>query len=292
MRSLQRRASIVPGCLALLLVPAAGANPPAVPATGVGPPAVPAAGVGPPAVPGIEPPPPPREPRLAAASDEAGAARGALALPEGFVAELWAAEPDLANPVAFSIDERGRVYVCEAFRAHKGVGDNVRINDERWLDADLANDTVDERFESMLRLLGDRAAEWVVETDRLRRLVDADGDGRADGATVFATGFNRLVEGHGAGVLARRGEVWYACIPNLWSFRDPGDGVAADGRVLHTGYGVRTAIQGHDLHGLTLGPDGRVWFSIGDRGYAVAHEGRTWADPESGAVFRCEPDGS
>ncbi|MFM7250129.1 MAG: hypothetical protein ACKO5R_09545, partial [Planctomycetaceae bacterium] len=188
MRSLQRRASIVPGCLALLLFPAAGANPPAVPATGVGPPAVPAAGVGPPAVPGIEPPPPPREPRVAAASDEAGAARGALALPEGFVAELWAAEPDLANPVAFSIDERGRVYVCEAFRAHKGVGDNVRINDERWLDADLANDTVDERFESMLRLLGDRAAEWVVETDRLRRLVDADGGDRTRLVHVMAGG--------------------------------------------------------------------------------------------------------
>lgn len=243
-------------------------------------------------VPGIEPPPPPHEPRIAPASTEPDHARGTFGLPAGFAAEAWAAEPLLANPVAFSIDERGRAYVCEAFRAHKGVGDNVRINDDRWLDADLANNSVDERFESMLRVLGEKAKDWVVETDRLRRVVDADGDGRADAATVFATGFNRLVEGHGAGVLARRGDVFYACIPNLWRFRDEGDGVARDKTVLHTGYGVRTAIQGHDLHGLTLGPDGRIWFSIGDRGYSVKHDGRLLADPESGGVFRCESDGS
>jgi signal transduction histidine kinase len=199
---------------------------------------------------------------VAAASAEPEAAKTSFGLPEGFAAEAWAAEPLLANPVAFSIDEQGKAYVCEAFRAHKGVGDNVRINDDRWLDADLANDTVDERFASMVRILGKKAKDWVVETDRLRRVVDTDGDGRGDTATVFATGFNRLIDGHGAGVLARRGDVFYACIPHLWRFRDAdGDGVADEKLPLHVGYGVRTAIQGHDLHGLTLGPDGRLWFS-------------------------------
>ena len=251
------------------------------------------AAAAPPAVLGIEPPPPPREPRVAAASAEPEAAKTSFGLPEGFAAEAWAAEPLLANPVAFSIDEQGKAYVCEAFRAHKGVGDNVRINDDRWLDADLANDTVDERFDSMVRILGDRAKDWVVETDRLRRIVDTDGDGRGDTATVFATGFNRLIDGHGAGVLAHHGDVFYACIPHLWRFRDAdGDGVADEKLPLHVGFGVRTAIQGHDLHGLTLGPDGRLWFSIGDRGYRVEHEGGVASDPESGAVFRCEPDGS
>ena len=251
------------------------------------------AAAAPPAIPGIEPPPPPSEPRVAAASAEPDAAKTSFGLPEGFAADAWAAEPLLANPVAFSVDEHGRAYVCEAFRAHKGVGDNVRINDDRWLDADLANDTVDERFASMVRILGDKAKEWVVETDRLRRIVDTDGDGRGDTATVFATGFNRLIDGHGAGVLAHHGDVFYACIPHLYRFRDAdGDGMADDKLPLHVGYGVRTAIQGHDLHGLTLGPDGRLWFSIGDRGYHVEHEGGVASDPESGAVFRCEPDGS
>ena len=55
----------------------------------------------------------------------------------GFEVSLFAAEPLLANPVAFGIDERGRVYVCESFRQDQGVTDN-RSHDERWLDADLA----------------------------------------------------------------------------------------------------------------------------------------------------------
>jgi quinoprotein glucose dehydrogenase len=241
----------------------------------------------------IDPPPPPREPAIAAASDEPAKAAAGFGLPEGFAVECFAAEPDLANPVAFSIDERGRVFVCEAFRAHKGVGDNTGKEGTPWLEADLAAKTVDDRRAYHLRLLGDKAREWVVETDRVRELIDADGDGRADRSTVFATGFNRLIEGHGAGVLARRGDVFYACIPNLWKMRDDdGDGVADVREVLHTGYGVRVAFHGHDLHGLTLGPDGMIYFTVGDRGYHVVHEGRTLADPESGAVFRCEPDGS
>ncbi|NBV47412.1 MAG: glucose dehydrogenase, partial [Planctomycetia bacterium] len=245
-------------------------------------------------MPGIEPPPPAREPRVAAASDEAETAAASFGLPPGFAAELFAAEPRLANPVAFSVDPAtGVVYACEAFRAHKGVGDNVRINDDTWLDADLASRTVADRFAFMHRLLGARAPDWVAETDRVRRIVDADGDGRADAATVFADGFNRLVDGHAAGVLARRGDVWLACIPALWRLRDAdGDGVAEERRTLHTGYGVRVAIQGHDLHGLTLGPDGRLWFSIGDRGYAIDGGGPALQNPESGAVFRCAPDGS
>ena len=59
------------------------------------------------------------------------------------------------------------------------------------------------------------------------------------------------------------------------------------------GYGVRVAFRGHDLHGLIIGPDGRLYFSIGDRGYHVAtDDGRLLSDPTSGAVFRCELDGS
>ena len=206
----------------------------------------------------IDPPPPPREPAIAAASDEPARAAAGFGLPAGFAVECFAAEPDLANPVAFSIDERGRVFVCEAFRAHKGVGDNTGKEGTEWLAADLAAQTVDDRLAYHLRLLGEKARDWVVETDRLRELADTDGDGRADRSTVFAAGFNRLIEGHGAGVLARRGDVYYACIPNLWRMRDTdGDGVADVRDVLHTGYGVRVAFHGHDLHGLTPGPEDR-----------------------------------
>ncbi|MDB5384940.1 MAG: heme-binding protein, partial [Planctomycetaceae bacterium] len=61
---------------------------------------------------------------------------------------------------------------------------------------------------------------------------------------------------------------------------------------LSYGYGVRVAFRGHDSHGLKMGPDGRIYFSIGDRGYNVQSDGKTLAHPECGAVFRCNPDGS
>jgi len=222
-------------------------------------------------------------------------------MPAGMTVKLFAAEPDVANPVAFAIDERGRVFVCETFRQNRGVSDN-RGHTSEWVDADLASQSVEDRLAYHRRLLGDKAREWEMHDDRVRLLVDTNHDGVADTATVFADGFNGLIEGTAAGILARRGDVFLTCIPSLYKLHDlDGDGRAdatpAERTVLSTGYGARVAFRGHDMHGLVLGPDGRLYFTIGDRGYKVEYtdgEGKTQVahDPASGAVFRCEPDGS
>lgn len=235
---------------------------------------------------------PPREPVIAGASDEAKQAMVGFRKPAGIEVDLFAAEPLVANPVAFCIDGRGRFFVCESFRQNRGVTDN-RGHDQAWLDADLAAQSVADREAYHRRLLGEKASEYTEYDDRIRLLVDTDGDKRADRATVFASGFNQLVDGSGAGVLARNGDVYFTCIPNLWLLKDDNnDGVADSRRALHHGYGVRVAFRGHDLHGLIVGPDGKLYFSIGDRGYNIEHEGRQLVNPESGAVFRCNLDGS
>jgi quinoprotein glucose dehydrogenase len=232
-------------------------------------------------------------PQIAPASDEGQKAIVRIRVPAGFQVNLWAAEPLLANPVAFSIDEQGHIYVAETFRQLKGVEDNRDHAD--WVDEDLAAMTVADRLAFFRRHLGDQLeARYGTEQDRIRRLTDSNHDGQADDSVVFADGFHGVLEGTGAGVLARQGTVWYTNIPHLWSLRDSTGGGRADERTsLHSGYGVRVAFRGHDSHGLRLGPDGRIYFSIGDRGFNVqTREQNRLVYPDQGAVLRCNPDGS
>lgn len=231
-------------------------------------------------------------PRIAPASDEAERALEGFKIPEGFRVELWAAEPLLANPVAFCLDEQGRVYVAETFRQKKGVEDNRDHMD--WLDDDLAAMTVADRLAYFRKHLGEKIASYAAEHDRIRLVEDRNGDGRADTSGVFAGDFHGIEEGTGAGVLARRGTVWYTNIPHVWSLRDQnGDGQAEQRESLHSGYGVRVAFRGHDSHGLRFGPDGKIYFSIGDRGFNVeTRELERLVYPDQGAVLRCNPDGT
>jgi quinoprotein glucose dehydrogenase len=238
-------------------------------------------------------PPTVYQPSIQAASDQAAQAMANFRVPDGFQLSLWAAEPDLANPVAFFIDGLGRIYVAETFRQEtEGVPDNR--SHRYWLEDDLRLQTVEERGQMYLKHHPEYATEWTDQHDRIRRLVDSDGDGHADQSTVFADGFNDLLDGTGAGVLVRGQDVWYTCIPKLWKLTDSNDDGVADHReVVHQGFGVRVAFRGHDMHGLTIGPDGMLYFSIGDRGYNVVNqEGQVLKNPGRGAVFRCELDGS
>jgi quinoprotein glucose dehydrogenase len=234
----------------------------------------------------------PFEPKIAPASDEPRQAMARIRVPTGLKIELFAAEPLLANPVAFCFDEKGRCYVAETFRIHHGVTDNR--GHMHWLDDDLASRTVADRIALYRKHLKEKFATYEIAHDRVRRLADTDGDGVADRATVFADGFHNAADGIGSGVLARQGNVYYTCIPNLWLLRDTkGVGKADIRQTLSTGYGVHVSFYGHDLHGLRMGPDGRLYFSIGDRGLNVrTDDGRTLAYPDTGAVLRCEPNGS
>ena len=163
-----------------------------------------------------------------------------------------------------------------------------------WLQDDLAAQSVADRLTMFRKHLGEKVQEYTVHEDRVRLLLDTDKDAVADKVLTFADSFNEIEDGTGAGVLAIDGDVYYTCIPNLWLLKDTDkDGVADVRRSLHSGYGVRVAFRGHDMHGLTVGPDGRIYFSIGDRGYnVITPEGNHLHRPYCGAVFRCERDGS
>lgn len=229
---------------------------------------------------------------IAPASPDAERAIKRFRLQKGMKAELFAAEPLLANPVAFAIDDHNRFYVAETFRLHDGVTD-IRGH-MTWLDEELASKTVGERIEYMKKHEGDRIAKYTRFSDRVRFVWDRDGDGKADQSTVFAEGFNQIEDGIGAGLLPRRGTVYYANIPSLWMLRDlDKNGISDARRAMLTGFGVRVGFLGHDLHGLRIGPDGKLYFSVGDRGaHVVNKEGKLIENHEEGAVYRCDLDGS
>ncbi len=210
--------------------------------------------------------------------------------------EIWADEGMTQNPVAIAFDHKGRLMVAESDRA------GVAVLDTR----NLAH--LDAVVEDMrLRSVGDRLAQmqrWTREghfepghfretEDRIRLLEDTDGDGTADRTSVFAGGFNDPLDGIASGVLWHDGTVYFTNIPHLWALRDrDDDGVADEREVLSTGYGIRWCFYGHDLHGLVMGPDGRLYFSLGDRGYNIeTPEGNHYVGVDRGAVFRCWPDG-
>jgi quinoprotein glucose dehydrogenase len=251
-------------------------------------------------------------PVLAPASSEGTNRIRQFKLAPGIKVDLWAAEPMLANPVAFSVDGRGRVFTSETYRYRSSVLDIRHYM--FMLEDDLASRNITNRLEIIRKWFGPVGEKALsAETEVIRRIEDTDGDGKADVSTVFADGFNSPLSGIGSGVLARDGEVWFTEIPSLWRIR-PTEGAAASASASspasplaaspHTapghkaeellrGFGVRFSFTGHDLHGLILGPDGRLYFSVGDRGaHVVTREGRVIDLPDEGAVFRCEPDGT
>jgi quinoprotein glucose dehydrogenase len=237
------------------------------------------------------PAPAPAPLAIAGASDEAQQQIAKFTLAPGLQCDLLAAEPDLCNAVAFAIDGRGRVYVAETFRINDGVFDTR--NYMQWKDADLACRTVADRVAKYGKFIPDDVPKYAAFPERIRLLVDSDKNGSLDRSTVFADAFTELADGIASGVLPVGDDVFFTNIPKLWRLRDrDGDGTADERHVVHDGYGVHTSLIGHDLHGLVVGPDRRLYFSIGDRGFHVEHEGRVHTYPDEGAVLRCELDGS
>lgn len=213
----------------------------------------------------------------------------------GFKSSVFAGAGQLANPTSMAFDPAGRLLVTETHRWMDGGVEDNRMH-TYWIMDDLAAGTVAAREAVYEKWKANFAPDhFTAKSERLKRLTDTDADGRADVVTVVADGFDAPVDGPAIGVLSRdRTRTWLACIPHVWELEDADDdGVAEKRSIVATGFGIKTSLSGHDLHGLTWGPDGLLYFSMGDRGFMTpTKEGATLADPNAGAVFRCRPDGS
>ena len=234
-------------------------------------------------------PPQDAAPKMADGTDAAKKQIAGFRVPTGMKVELFAAEPLLASPVAISLDEKGRVYVAEEHRFNAGTQENR--SSAFLLEDDLQIRTVEDRlkmFQKHEKQFRGGMSFFTKNADQLRVVEDSTGTGKADKSKILAQ-FNGPLDGLAAGVLATNGDVYFTCIPNLWVLKKGTDTPES----LLTGFGVNAAFLGHDLHGLCWGPDGKLYFSVGDRGFHVkSKEGPTYSGPRTGAVFRCNPDGT
>ena len=223
----------------------------------------------------------------------------------------WAKQPMLKNPVALSFDNQGRLFVVET--ARRGTVDVDIRSHKDWVIDDLSSQTIGDirrLFRTkMAPSLSEQNKPWLQDRnqdgshdwrdlttvkERIHLLQDTNDDGKADVAKVYAEGFNQEINGVIAGVLPYRGDVFATIYPDVWKLNDvDGDGYADKQEVFFHGFGVHAAFDGHDLHGLTVGPDGKLYFSVGDNGFSVrTREGKLLHHPNTGGVLRCDWDGS
>ncbi len=227
------------------------------------------------------------------------------------VLQKWSGEINVPDPVAATVDPQGRVYVSATTR--RKVGDLDIREHTMWIPDDVAIDSVEAKLAFYRRelapgkmraprgMLADHNRDGSIDikdltyhTERIYQLRDTDGDGTADKMTVFAEGFNTEVTGIAAGVLWHDGWVYATIAPDLWRLKDTDDDGVADvrERLVH-GVGHHIAYAGHDMHGPMVGPDGRIYWSMGDKGINVlSKEGKRFYFPNEGVTMRAEPDGS
>ncbi|MBA63134.1 MAG: hypothetical protein CMJ76_12305 [Planctomycetaceae bacterium] len=83
--------------------------------------------------------------KIASASAEAKNQLQSFRIHDDFSVHLFAAEPMMANPVAFAVGNQAHVWVCESFRQNRGGTDNRKHN-RQWLERDISPLSVRDRI--------------------------------------------------------------------------------------------------------------------------------------------------
>jgi putative heme-binding domain-containing protein len=144
--------------------------------------------------------------------------RKTFQLADGFEVNLFAADPLLAKPIQMNWDAKGRLWVATS------------TTYPMVLPGESPN-------------------------DKILVLEDKDGDGKADGASVFADGLfipTGLEVGHGGAYVANSTELLHLADTD-------GDGKADRRRVVLAGFG--TEDTHHIIHTFRWGPDGDLYFN-------------------------------
>ncbi len=148
-----------------------------------------------------------------------------MKLPPGFKATVFAAEPDVQNPIAMAWDARGRLWIAENYTYAERP----------------------QRFDLQLR-------------DRILIFEDKDGDGRFDSRKVFTDDVQMLTS-----IEVGFGGVWLMCPPQVLFIpdRDGDDKPDAPAEVVIDGFKIPPENYHNFANGLRFGPDGWLYGRCG-----------------------------
>ncbi len=199
----------------------------------------------------------------------------------------------ITSPTSIAFGNQGQLFIAETHRFRFGVEDDRDCL--YWYLQDLSNRTNEERKAMYEKWSSKKSSDYfTAKSEVIRLLSEEKSDGTYAKSSVFADNFRDALDGTAGGVFAWDDTVYFACIPKLWMLRNPAQsGVSNERKVIEDGFGVRVSFSGHDMNGFVLGYDGRLYGTIGDRGFNLTtKEGRKYDHPDIGAVFRFEPDGT
>jgi putative membrane-bound dehydrogenase-like protein len=175
-------------------------------------------------------------------------------VPEGFKVEVFAAEPEVMNPIAVNWDTRGRLWVAENFT------------------------------------YAERPTKWATDLrDRILILPDADGNGKPDKRIVFADNLEHLTS-----IEVGLGGVWAMCPPQLLFIPDANGDDKPDGPAIPVleGFTVPPENFHNFANGLHWGPDGWLYGRCGASAPGLIRRADApdeYAVPIRGGMWRYHP---
>jgi putative membrane-bound dehydrogenase-like protein len=236
--------------------------------------------------------------------------KSSIQLAEGLKMDLWASDSLAPDPVSLEIDHLGRTYITRAVRQKNSEFDIRGHRD--WMTASISLQSVEDR-RAFLRntfapenseknkwlkdLNGDGSHDWrdlTVEKDEIWRIEDKNGDGVAETSTKIFVGPSEEITDVAGGLLVREDDAFWCTGPDMWRLRDKNkDGYYESRESISHGYAVHIGFGAHGMSGVIQGPDGKIYWQIGDIGANITDKaGIKHEYPNEGVLVRSNPDGT
>jgi putative membrane-bound dehydrogenase-like protein len=231
-------------------------------------------------------------------------------LADGLTLRLWGVDSLVADPISIDIDDNGRLYYTRTNRQKNSEFD-IRGHQD-WEIESIQLQTVEDKRKFLHKVLSpenSRKNEWLadlnkdgshdwrdmtVEKEHVYRLEDTSGDGVADKSQLVVEDFHEEVTDVAGAILSHGDDLFVGVGPDMWRMKDTnGDGVADEKTSISHGYGIHVGFGGHGMSGAEMGPDGKIYWGIGDIGFnGTGPDGKKWEYPNEGVIARSNPDGS